>query len=161
MKTFQDVYKRNKQLDDIFFSKYESENSMYEKNCIEFLVEFGEFLNETKCFKYWSIKKPQRDKVLEELADVFTMLLYFYNVANLDIDDIDVVSTNSDALELINETYSLGTELYKKLSKELLDKIFMNLLTIAKNLDIDEKDIIEAIDKKHHIIEERLNNENY
>ena len=37
----------------------------------------------------------------------------------------------------------------------------MNLLTIAKNLDIDEKDIIEAIDKKHHIIEERLNNENY
>ena len=50
METLKKIYIRNKELDHIFMSKYEKTETMYfEKNCIEFLVEFGEFVNETKC----------------------------------------------------------------------------------------------------------------
>lgn len=161
MESFKKVYLRNKQLDDIFFSKYTNETKMFEKNCIEFLVELSEFINETKCFKYWSIKKPQHHLVLEELADTFTMLMYFYNISNIDIDTFQITNFDEDLLQIINETYYLGTKLYNELSKELLDKIFVNLLKISKLLNIEEKEIIEAIKQKHSIIEKRLKDDNY
>src|SRR5574344_480705 len=152
------VYKRNVELDDIFFQKYENESKMYEKNCVEFMVEFGEFLNETKCFKYWSIKGPKLDELLEEFADVFTMLLYFYNESNSELSVINV-DKNDDLYYLINEVYYLGTRLQRTVTKELLDNIFSKLLSIANILKIEEIEIIEAINKKHIIIEERLNSE--
>lgn len=152
------VYKRNVELDDIFFQKYENESKMYEKNCVEFMVEFGEFLNETKCFKYWSIKGPKLDEMLEEFADVFTMLLYFYNESNSELSVINV-DKNDDLYYLINEVYYLGTRLQRTVTKELLDNIFSKLLSIASILKIEEIEIIEAINKKHIIIEERLNSE--
>ena len=161
MESFKKVYLRNKQLDDIFFSKYTNETKMFEKNCIEFLVELSEFINETKCFKYLSIKKPQHHLVLEELADTFTMLMYFYNISNIDIDTFQITNFDEDLLQIINETYYLGTKLYNELSKELLDKIFVNLLKISKLLNIEEKEIIEAIKQKHSIIEKRLKDDNY
>lgn len=57
LKRWENYYQKNKKLDEEFNSKYqENEPEFYEKNCIELLVEIGEFINETKCFKYWSIK---------------------------------------------------------------------------------------------------------
>lgn len=80
MSDFEKIYLNNKRLDDIFMEKYEkTEPQLFEKNCLEFLTELGEFANETKCFKYWSIKKPKKDEMLEEFADCITMILYFFN----------------------------------------------------------------------------------
>lgn len=152
------VYKKNVELDDVFYQKYENEPKMYEKNCVEFMVEFGEFLNETKCFKYWSIKGPKLDEMLEEFADVFTMLLYFYNESDSELNLINI-DKNDDLYYLINEVYYLGTRLQRTITKELLDNIFSKLLSIANILKIEEIEIIEAINKKHIIIEERLNSE--
>lgn len=39
-----------------------------EKNGIELLVEIRKFINETKFFKYWSIKKSNKEKMLDELT---------------------------------------------------------------------------------------------
>lgn len=74
-----DIYQRNKKLDTHFEQKYLNKEPYYfEKNCLELTVEIGEFVNETKCFKYWTIKKPNKDDMLEECADVIMMLLYCY-----------------------------------------------------------------------------------
>lgn len=141
----------------MFLKKYVDEKQMFEKNCIEFLVELGEFVNETKCFKYWSIKKPNYDELLEELADVFGMLLYFYDILDIEVSYSDIGNNDKSLLELINETYYLGTKLYKELNKNLLEKIFGNLLSIANLLKITEKEIITVLIKKQNIVEERLN----
>ena len=156
MNNWNNIYNINKKLDNIFLEKYKEDKLMYEKNCIEFLTELGEFVNETKCFKYWTIKKPKREEMLEELADCFTMLMYFYNILNI---DIEIFNRKSDLniLEIINETYMLGSQLYNNLSKELVNNIFSNLLLIANKLNIKENEIIESITKKQKIIEERLN----
>ena len=156
MNNWNTVYSVNKKLDDICIEKYQEDKLMYEKNCIEFLSELGEFVNETKCFKYWTIKKPKREEMLEELADCFTMLMYFYNVLNMDIE-IPNKKSDLNILEIINETYILGTKLYNNLSEELVNNIFSNLLLISDKLNIKETEIIEAITKKQTIIEERLN----
>ena len=67
MVLYNDIYNRNKKLDDIFMNKYFNiESKYYEKNCLELIVELCELANETKCFKYWTVKKPDKELVLEE-----------------------------------------------------------------------------------------------
>ena len=132
MNNWNTVYSVNKKLDDIFIEKYQEDKLMYEKNCIEFLSELGEFVNET------------------------TMLMYFYNILNIDIE-IPNKKSDLNILEIINETYILGTKLYNNLSEELVNNIFSNLLLISDKLNIKEVEIIDAIARKQIIIEERLN----
>ena len=79
-----EIYIKNKRLDDIFFEKFKNDEKMFEKNCIELLVEIGEFANESRCFKYWSNKSMKKEETLEELADCIMICLYFYNYLNID-----------------------------------------------------------------------------
>jgi len=153
------IYKNNMRLDSIFDEKYSEDSDYIKKNCIEFLVELGEFVNETKCFKYWSIKRPVKEKVLEEYSDCITMILFFFGKLDLDLENIPKPYNSNNILDVINNTYLLGTKLIDNCNEELLKKIFSNLIYISKLLNIKDNDIITAIDKKQKIIEERLNSE--
>ena len=118
------IYERNKKTDEIYNLKYGNDKVIFDKNCIELLVELGEFINETKCFKYWSIKSPDKAKVLDEYADCIIMTLYFYNQLNMDIEKCNI--SNKDLLDLINETFYLSTKIMNEFNKELIKNIFDN-----------------------------------
>lgn len=148
------IYEENKKLDAIYDEKY---GETFKQNTIELLVELGEFINETKCFKYWTIKKPIKEKVLDEFADCITMTLYFYNYLNLDLEVLEI--KDKELLEIINETFNLSTKIMNNLNKELIINIFSNLLYIIKQLGYDEEEILDAIDKKEKIVMERLNSD--
>lgn len=46
------------------------------KKYLALLTELGELANETRCFKYWSVKPPSpREKILEEYVDCFHFIL--------------------------------------------------------------------------------------
>ncbi len=158
-KNWNRIYKNNIRLDNIFIEKYKDTTDYYKKNSIEFLVELGEFVNETKCFKYWTVKTPDMEKVLDEFADAITMILYFFNVLKLDLDDIQEHYDSNNILDVINNTYLLGTNLISNCDEKLVRQILGNLIHISKLLNIKEDEIINAIDKKHKIIESRLNSE--
>lgn len=158
---WQEIYENNKKLDEIFTEKYGNDKKIYEQNCIEFLVELGEFINETKCFKFWSIKKPKKDEMLEECADCITMILYFYNKLNLNLKNIASSSLydSNNLLEILNYEYLLGTKLMHTLNEDLAEKLLANLIYISNLLNLEEQDILDAIDKKHHKIYKRLNSD--
>lgn len=83
---WEDILKRNTKIDEIFIKKYEdNEPNYFEKNCLSLITEIAEFLNETKCFKYWSIKNPDKDKLKEEYADALIMTLL--NITEEEIKD--------------------------------------------------------------------------
>ena len=107
-------YLNNQRLDQIFNDKYQNDDKIYQKNVIEFLVELGEFVNETKVFKYWSIKKSKKDKVLEEYADTMTMCLYFMREFKEELDDRYCYQQTEDILEVINDLYRKITLLMQK-----------------------------------------------
>ena len=155
MDKWQEIYKNNRKLDSIFNEKYTNDIEIYQKNCIELLVELGEFINETKCFKYWSVKKPDRDKVLEEYADCMTMALYFMN--GQELDNLPKPFETENILELINYIFKRVTELLHNKDDNLPKEILVNILHIKDYLDIDEDEIINACKKKQDIILERLN----
>ncbi len=157
--TWYEIYQENKRLDDIFISRYQEDKDLVKKNCIEFLVELGEFVNETKCFKYWTVKKPDKEKELDEFADCITILLTFFHYLHLDLENINMGEpySSDSILDVINNTYLLGTELLNNCSEELVKKIFSNLMHISKLLNLEEEEVIEATFKKLKIVEERLN----
>ena len=160
METLNKLYQRNKELDHIFISKYqEKEPRYFEKNCIEFLVEFGEFVNETKCFKYWTIKKPKMEDVYEELADCITMILTMYYVLDLELDSLKEHHTSSDVLEIINYIYSQGTKLMKDINEDLVKDLLSNLFYLAELLNLDKEEIYKILSYKQDKVEERLNSD--
>lgn len=156
------IYQENKRLDKKFNSQYlENEPQLYEKNCIELLVEIGEFINETKCFKYWSVKKPDKEKMLEELADCINMILYFYGLLNLDIDHFENIEIEKNTLHQINKLYILSSNLLINLNKQDIENIFANILSLAYSLDLEEEDILRKLEEKHQVIYERFEDKNY
>lgn len=155
------IYERNKYLDTIFIDKYKDTEDYFKKNCIEFLVELSEFINETKCFKYWSVKKPNLDDMMLEYADVITMVLYFYNNLGmkLDINNLPNHIESKNIFDVINYIYLIGTDLINNYSEVLVSDILSNVLYLGKLFNLDENEILEFINKKHKIIEERLNSD--
>lgn len=160
MEILKKIYERNKKLDHIFMKKYEAQEPLYfEKNCIEFLVEFGEFVNETKCFKYWTIKKPKMEDVYEELADCITMILTMYYVLKIDITDLKEHHKSTNVLEVINHIYSQGSKLMTKLNEDLVKDILANLFYLAELLELDKEEIYRVLTYKQDKVEERLNSD--
>ena len=153
-----EIYEENKRLDEIFINRYkDSDPEFIRKNGIEFLVELGEFVNETKCFKYWTVKKPDMEKVLDEFADCITILLTFFNYLDLDLENMVSPYDSDNILDVINDTYRLGTELLDNYNEGLVKTSFSNLMHISRLLHIKEEDVMDAIFKKLKIVEERLN----
>ena len=162
LKRWENYYQKNKKLDEEFNSKYqENEPEFYEKNCIELLVEIGEFINETKYFKYWSIKSPNKEKMLEELADCLNMIFYFYGLLNIKITDFANTKIIKNRLNQINHIYYLSTNLFNNLNTQDIKNIFINLLDFAYSLGIKEEEILEKLEEKHQIIYNRLEDTNY
>ena len=126
---WKEVYLNNQKLDKIFYEKYQNDD-LYKKNVIELLVELGEFVNETKVFKYWSIKEPEKNKVLEEYADTITMTLTFMREYHLELEKSYSHIETNDKLEIINYLYSEITLLM--IHGNVMKEIFGNLLGLVK-----------------------------
>ena len=160
MKKYNDIYRKNKKLYDIFMNKYmDTESSYYEKNCLELIVEIGELANESKCFKYWTVKKPDKELVLEEFADTLLMILYMFNTYNVDsVSTIDV-DMSLNVLVEFNILIRMCTNLMNKedINELYLKEIFTRLIHIGKLLGLNDNEIIDACYKKIIKNEERLN----
>ncbi len=157
------IYEENIRLDQIFIEKYQSDSNLFEKNCIELLVELGEFVNETKAFKYWSVKNPDKTKMLEEYADVITMILTFYRIKNMKIADSRLSLFNDEMLKIVNVLRIINI-IYQKVSllmdnfnEDLIREIFDYTLFLGELLGFKEQEVLDAISKKQKIIDKRLN----
>ena len=160
MYTWDEFYLENSKLDDIYSERYAKDYpDYYKRNAIGFIIELGEFVNETKCFKYWTIKKPNMDDVLEEFADCLGMILCLAHNFGLEKVEIGDIRMCDDILECINDTYRLSTDLLNNGSKELCLDILNHLMCIASLLDLKEEDILSSAMKKIKKNIDRLNSD--
>ena len=152
IKEFQIIYDKNKELDKMFYQEYGNSQEIIDKNKLELLVELGELANETRCFKYWSVKKPDRDKVLEEYADVMLMVLYFFNILDISLDEEfpKYIKTN-DILEQFTILFNLSSRIRDEYNEDIIKEIFINLLQLGYLLDFTDEDIISGCLRKIEI----------
>jgi dimeric dUTPase (all-alpha-NTP-PPase superfamily) len=143
---YSDLYEENKKLDDMFHKLYDNYNhDIIEKNIVELLVEIGELANETRCFKYWSNKKPsEKNIIMDEYADCFLMTLYFFNMANLNLNEdfpqVEIV----DQVSQFKKLYSVVSKLDCSLDKNLIKEILSNIVNLGKLLGFTTEEIIDG-----------------
>ncbi len=160
MEEWNKIFKINKELDKIYYAKYlDKEPLFYEKNCIGLIVEIAELANETKCFKYWSIKKQDKEKVLEEYADTITMTLCLFTKFDLKIENIPEHYDTDNKILLFNELFIDSSNMLKDGNEMLIKRIFSNLIYLGELLCYNEEELINACYKKMNILKERLNSD--
>lgn len=152
-----EIYEMNKALDKIYLERYSNVEELMDKNILSLLVEIGELANETKCFKYWSIKVGKKDEILEELADVLLMTLCFCNYLDVDItksyNDLKMRTATEQFLDL----YRLVSDFKENYTSEQILIIFGKVMTLGYSLGYNEEEIVKACHKKINKNIERLN----
>ena len=120
-----------------------------ERRILALLVEFGEFANATRCFKYWSNKSSEpQDVVLDEYVDG----LHFFLSLGIDIKvskKLYNYTKHADNLtKQVLEVYRLATIFYKKQDEKSYIKAFQAFINIVPLLKVRWTTIEEAYYKK-------------
>ena len=149
------LFSMQKELDAFIQSNREEKTDVFEEKGLALLVELAELANETRSFKFWSIKAPSDiEVILEEYVDSIHFLL------SLGIEK------GFDGLEEWPEGEISGdlTELFIKTTESII--LFLNSLTISsyENMWIHYGAIAKKLGFTHeHIIDAYImkNDENY
>ncbi|MDR1782324.1 MAG: dUTP diphosphatase [Bacilli bacterium] len=125
---------------------------------LAFIVELGEFANETRCFKYWSLKKASEASViLEEYVDGIHFLLSLGIDYNINFN-FDIICDNDNLTLLILDVSAKAAQLVNNINKDNLENVFKTYLKIAAANNIDEQAIINAYLRKNEVNFERQEN---
>lgn len=157
MKQFALLYEENKKLDTIYTNIYGNDSEIFKKNALELLVELGELANETRCFKYWSIKKPSdREIILDEYADCLLMTLCFANTLDVNLEEEYINVEITDTIEQFIVLYKETSMLTEEPSKDRIKRILANLINLGHLIGFNDDEIIKGSIAKINTNKERL-----
>lgn len=154
---WQKLFNKQKELDAYISNQHAlQERNLLEEKILALLVELGELANETRCFKFWSTKeRAERKVILEEYVDNIHFLLSIglekgYHFSKIDFDTVDTQETLQ-----FNRVFQQCLHFYEDQSKENYLQLFKAYLQLGSILGFDERDILEAYEKKNEVNYER------
>lgn len=119
------------------------------------ICELWECMNESRVFKFWSDKRPDREKMLEEYADVIHFIISIANDFDYKHEKYEEISTQ-DIRRLANGITNLATLIpVLKNNKKLLKDLFNHIIKLGYQLGFTEEDVINAYHAKNKINHER------
>jgi dimeric dUTPase (all-alpha-NTP-PPase superfamily) len=128
---------------------------LFDRKVLALLVELGELANETRCFKFWSVKPPsKKDIILEEFVDGIHFILSlgiecgFAEQVNIDSSQLE--PTNS-LTEQFLQIYQLVCEFRTKRSRETYEALFRAYLHLAALLGFTNVEIEQAYIRKNEV----------
>lgn len=122
-----------------------------EKRILALLVELGEFANETRTFKFWSLKGPsEKEVIMDEYADAIHFFLSLGLTIGLDsFEHLFNKSISFPNLTLaIIDVYQKVVDFSKDTSKARYEEAFHAYLDILPMLGYNGDDMLEAYRKK-------------
>ncbi|MDF2535041.1 MAG: dUTPase [Bacillales bacterium] len=133
-------------------------NELFSKKLLALLVELGELANETRCFKFWSLKAPsEKAVILDEFADglhfilSLGILLKAENQIDLKAELTQIVEPTTQFIKV----YQLITELNSDRTLEKMNEVFMTYLELGNLLGFSKEDIENAYFKKNEVNHKR------
>ncbi|WP_040207706.1 dUTP diphosphatase [Neobacillus jeddahensis] len=134
---------------------------LFDKKVLALLVEIGELANETRCFKFWSVRSSSsKDVILEEFVDGIHFILSIGIVCGFDQQPITLQVDESDLSETeqflrIYEIVSIFQ--HSKLWTDYI-QLFETYLQLASKLGFKNNDIETAYFKKNEVNYQRQKN---
>ena len=156
-----DLYRLQNELDQRIFDLHDTtRNKTKNDRLLALLIELGEMINETKCFKFWSLK-PSSDKaiILEEYGDG----LHFLLSLGIDLQDDETfkktsVSSDLSLSELALNTYQAIVKMITNFDFDAFNMAFVAFLCLGDKLGYSSDDIRTYYFKKNMINHQRQDN---
>jgi len=130
-----------------------------EKRILAFLVELGEFANETRCFKYWSLKGPSEfDVCLEEYIDGLHFIMSIGIALGCDKNkEYSFIKQHDKTNEFIT-VYNKASSLKDNLTLESYYDLMQEFLNLGSTFGFEYDNLIDAYNKKNKVNYERQEN---
>ena len=155
------LYEMQAELDrEIHLNHNTGYEQTFNRRLMAILVELGEFANETRCFKYWSLKGPSAHEiVLEEYIDGihFILSLGISIGSSKELEFTPIVSEDN-LTDVFLKVYQLASDFKMNHTVEDYKVLFETYLGLGMKLGFNEEMIIDAYIKKNSINHERQNN---
>ncbi|MEE3299230.1 MAG: dUTP diphosphatase [Candidatus Enteromonas sp.] len=155
-----DLYPLQKELDEDIAKRHNvSYESTKDKRLLALLVEFGEFANETRCFKYWSLKPmSEKEVVLDEYADGMHFFLSLGIPLGVTSLKKELVKKDVDPATAILEVYQEAAKLHEDYSLSQYEKAFGMYLDLLPLFGFSGMEAKEAYLKKLKVNHTRQEN---
>lgn len=145
-----ELFSLQKGLDEEIHQKHNvTYESTHYKRILALLVELGEFANETRCFKFWSLK-PASEKgvILDEYADGMHFFLSLGIPLGVEKYAHTFVKEDHELTLQILKTYSLVSDLLSSYDEQHYALAFSSFLNLLPLLGYSGDDAIAAYKKK-------------
>ena len=153
------LYTMQKQLDAYIEAQHDlSGRDLFKEKYLALLVELGELANETRCFKFWSVK-PRSDQsvILEEYVDGIHFILSLGLEKGCRYVSEIIKPAKMDESGQFNRVYDLCSAFYREPTEENYNKLFESYLQLGALLGFDAQGVKDAYLKKNEINYERQN----
>lgn len=149
-----DLYELQSELDQEIYDKFSlTREGTSIRRRLALLVELGECVNETRCFKFWSMKAPSASAViLEEYADGIHFLLSLGLDLNDTAEELNSIDASEDLTEAYLRMYELCLDFNQHFDLEHYHRCFAYYLGIAEQLGYTGDDI-----RKHYLLKNKEN----
>ena len=149
------IFKMQKALDSHIESQHGLENEdLFNRKVLALLVEIGELANETRCFKFWSVKpSSERNIILEEFVDGVHFILSLG--IECGYEDIESITPNRTAeTDISNQFLSIYESVQKFRNSHSEDDyvhLFESYMELALLLGMKDDQIEQAYIKKNEV----------
>jgi dimeric dUTPase (all-alpha-NTP-PPase superfamily) len=151
---FVQLFEMQKQLDRHIEEKHNlRQERLIERKILALLVEVGELANETRCFKFWSLKPPaEKETILEEYVDGIHFLLSL----GLELEvsphiSIPIAETKAALTNQFLNVYECIASFQKNMSQDTYVNLFSQYLILGELLGFSPEDIKQAYAAKNDI----------
>lgn len=151
---FEQLFRMQRQLDQHIEVKHGlQQERLLERKILALLVEVGELANETRCFKFWSVKPPAANEtVLEEYVDGIHFLLSLG--LELNIPEHIAIPTAQNTHTLTDQflkVYECISHFQTNISQDTYINMFSQYLILGGLLGFSAEDIKNAYISKNEI----------
>jgi dimeric dUTPase (all-alpha-NTP-PPase superfamily) len=135
-----------------------ADEDLFDKKVLALLVELGELANETRCFKFWSMK-PSSEKavIVEEFVDGIHFILSLG--IECGFENVRISSSERHELENASSQFLKVYEYIQRFSntrmKEDYVHVFESYMKLAGILGLTEAEIEQAYIEKNEVNYER------
>lgn len=157
--TLQEIAQMQKQLDTHIQENHGlTVEATFRKRILAFLVELGELANETRCFKFWSVK-PSSEKlvVLDEYVDGIHFLVSLGNDIAINFEELTFAcaETNYDANEAFLKVFQHASAFANQTTKDYFFALFQSYVDLCYILGFSYEDVVAGYIQKNKINHER------
>ncbi|WP_042459573.1 dUTP diphosphatase [Neobacillus dielmonensis] len=137
------------------------ESDLFSRKVLALLVEVGELANETKCFKFWSVKPSSpKDVILEEFVDGVHFILSLGIECGFDRKNFEVnaLASSKDVTEQFLYLYKTINDFQQSKSFEDYVTVMGTYLQLGTLLEISETEMEQAYFAKNEVNYQRQAN---